>query len=103
MDSETAGLGECDEYHRVISKTFRSEEERSRFYNEYVKVKEFIVRKEEVKSYRSLGRVSGGFRRDLWKDIVHWLILKDLTQINFKVFYSLRRHNSFRDRDECVY
>ena len=40
---------EHDEYLRVVSKTFRSEDEGYQFYNEYAKVKGFSVRKEEVK------------------------------------------------------
>ena len=51
MDGEGASmeLEESEEYFRVVSKTFRSEEEGFKFYNEYAKVKGFSVRKEEVK------------------------------------------------------
>jgi zinc finger SWIM domain-containing protein 3 len=49
MDDEGADMEESDEYLRVISKTFRSEEGGYQFYNKYAKVKGFNVRKEEVK------------------------------------------------------
>ena len=49
MDIEGPSMEECEEYRRVVSKTFRSEEEGFQFYNEYAKVKGFSVRKEEMK------------------------------------------------------
>jgi hypothetical protein len=44
-----AGMEEPDEYLRVFSRTFRSEEEGYQFNNEYAKLKGFSIRKEEVK------------------------------------------------------
>jgi hypothetical protein len=38
-----------EEYKRVVSKTFVSEDEGYRSYNDYAKVKGFSFRKEEVK------------------------------------------------------
>jgi zinc finger SWIM domain-containing protein 3 len=49
MDGEDDHMKRCEEYNLVVSKTFRSEEEGYRFYNDYAKVKGFSVRKEEVK------------------------------------------------------
>jgi hypothetical protein len=63
----------------VVSKTFRSEEEGFRFYNEYAKVKGFSVRKEEVKHLIGTGLGSSGFTRASKKDTIHWQTLKDLT------------------------
>jgi zinc finger SWIM domain-containing protein 3 len=49
MDGQGAGKEEGEEYHLVVSKTFRSEDEGYEFYNEYAKVKGFSIRNEEVK------------------------------------------------------
>jgi zinc finger SWIM domain-containing protein 3 len=67
MYGEGGGYEEEDEFRRVVSKTFGSEDEGYQFYNEYAKVKGFSVRKEDVKY---LSGTSTRFRRlyTCWKE-----------------------------------
>jgi hypothetical protein len=49
MNGEDDHMNSREEYNLVVSKTFGSEEEGYRFYNDYANVKWFSGRKEEVK------------------------------------------------------
>jgi zinc finger SWIM domain-containing protein 3 len=49
MYGEGGGYEEEDEFRRVVSKTFGSEDEGYQFYNEYAKIKGFSFGKEDVK------------------------------------------------------
>jgi hypothetical protein len=62
-ERQEASLVEIEEYHFAANQTFRSEDEAYDFYNDYVKVKGFSIRKRKVR--KSIGTNQVIWRRFL--------------------------------------